>query len=228
MIWLLAGAGGLLFLYALLRAFADSTAAQARQALVLGSAILGAVLIALLLLSGRGNMALTGAILFGPAAWRWWKGYQAKQVFSRNAAEGETAVDTATLEMRLNLASGAMRGQVVQGAFAGRVLADLSQEELLELLAFCQAQDADSVPLLEAWLDRVMPQWRMSEPPPAAGPAGMDRAAALALLGLVEGAGEADIRAAHRQAMRGAHPDAGGDAALAARLNAARAFLLGD
>jgi curved DNA-binding protein CbpA len=48
------------------------------------------------------------------------------------------------------------------------------------------------------------------------------------LLGLVEGASAVDIRAAHRRAMRQAHPDAGGDGAQAARLNAARDFLLGD
>ncbi len=80
------------------------------------------------------------------------------------------------------------------------------------------------MPLLEAWLDRVAPDWRVGE----AEPSGMDRAVALSLLGLVEGASEVDIRAAHRRAMRAAHPDAGGSDAQAARLNAARDFLLGD
>ena len=221
MIWLVVGFGGLLFLWALLRAFADATPAQARQAVVLGSASLGAVLVAAMLLAGRANMALTGAVLFGPAVWRWWKGYQAKQTFSRNAAAGETAVDTATLEMRLELSTGAMRGRVVRGVFAGRMLADMATAELVALLADCQAHDQDSMPLLEAWLDRVAPEWRVAEAPPS-------RAAALELLGVVEGASEADIRAAHRRAMRAAHPDAGGSGALAARLNAARDFLLGD
>ena len=219
MIWLLAGVGGLLFLYALLRAFAQATPAQAKQALVLGSATLGAAAVALMVLAGRTNMAFTGAILFGPALWRWWKGFRAKQAFSHNAAAGETAVDTATLEMRLDLATGAMRGLVKRGAFTGQSLADLDVPRLLELLADCQAEDLESVPLLEAWLDRVAPEWRVPEPP-------LDRAAALELLGLVEGASETDIRAAHRRAMRQAHPDAGGSDAQAARLNAARDFLL--
>jgi len=225
MIWVLAGSGGLLLLYALLRAFADATPAQARHALVLGSATVGAGVVAFMLLAGRANMALTGAILFGPALWRWWKGYQAKQAFSRNAGAGETAVDTATLEMRLDLATGEMRGRVRRGAFDGQSLADLGLPQLLELLADCRAADPDSVPLLEAWLDRVAPEWRVPEP--AMEPT-MDRATALALLGLAEGAGEGDIRAAHRRAMRTAHPDAGGDDNLAARLNAARDLLLGD
>lgn len=221
MVWLIVGFGGLLLIYAALRAFAYSTPSQAKQALVVGSATLGVLVVGLLVLSGRGNLAFTPAVLFGPALWRWYRGWQAKQVFSRGAAEGETAVDTATLDMRLDLASGEMRGRVKRGPFAGQSLADMPLPRLLELLADCQAEDPDSVPLLEAWLDRVAPEWRVPAAP-------MDRAAALAVLGLVEGASEVDIRAAHRRAMRQAHPDAGGDAALAARLNAARDFLLGD
>ena len=222
MVWLVVGFGGLVFLYATLRAFAYATPGQAKQALVVGSAVLGGFVVLLLVLSGRGSMAFTGAFLFGPALWRWFKGWQAKQVFSRGAAEGETAVDTATLEMRLDLATGAMRGVVKRGPFNGQSLADMPLPRVLELLADCQAEDMESVPLLEAWLDRVAPDWRGPEVAP------LDRAAALALLGLVEGASEVDIRAAHRRAMRAAHPDAGGSDALAARLNAARDFLLGD
>lgn len=220
MIWLVGGLAAALFLYAVLRAFAYATPGQAKQALVVGCAVLGVLLVALLLLSGRGNLAFTGAFLFGPALWRWYQGWRAKQVFSRNAGEGETAVDTATLEMRLDLATGEMRGMVRRGPFSGQSLADLPLPRLLELLADCRMQDPDSVPLLEAWLDRVAPEWRVPEPP-------LDRAAALALLGLREGATGAEIRGAHRRAMRHAHPDAGGDAGLAARLNAARDLLLG-
>ncbi len=221
MAWIIGGFAVLLFLYATLRAFAYATPGQAKQALVVGSAVLGGLVVLVLVLSGRGSMAFTGAFLFGPALWRAYKGWQAKQVFSRGAGEGETAVDTATLEMRLDLATGDMRGRVKRGPFAGLSLADMALPRLLELLADCQAEDPESVPLLEAWLDRVAPDWRVPEP-------AMDRAAALALLGLREGATGAEIRGAHRRAMRHAHPDAGGDAALAARLNAARDFLLDD
>jgi curved DNA-binding protein CbpA len=54
----------------------------------------------------------------------------------------------------------------------------------------------------------------------------MGRAEALALLELAEGAGPEQIRAAHRRLMRQAHPDRGGDAERAARLNQARDLLL--
>lgn len=75
---LLAGAGGLLLLYALLRAFATATPAQVKQGLVVSGAMLGAGVVAVLLLSGRSSLAMTGLVFFGPALWRWWQGYRAR------------------------------------------------------------------------------------------------------------------------------------------------------
>ena len=101
---------------------------------------------------------------------------------------------------------------------------------MLALLEECRAADPDSVALLEAWLDRAHPDWRAE---PAAEPAAesrsgaMTRAEALEILGIAEGADEDAIRAAHRRLMRSAHPDQGGSAWLAARINAARDLLLG-
>ena len=53
------------------------------------------------------------------------------------------------------------------------------------------------------------------------------RMSALAILGLKEGASDEEIRKAHRQKMKDHHPDAGGDAEIAARINAAKDVLLG-
>jgi hypothetical protein len=55
----------------------------------------------------------------------------------------------------------------------------------------------------------------------------MSREEAYEVLGLHQGASEAEIREAHRRLMRGAHPDAGGSDWLAARINQARDILLG-
>jgi len=93
------------------------------------------------------------------------------------------------------------------------------------LLAEC-AGDAESVTLLEAWLDRERPDWREGETPPPRPDGPMTRAAALEVLGLAEGADEAAIRAAHRRLMQAAHPDRGGSDWLAARINEARDVLL--
>lgn len=56
---------------------------------------------------------------------------------------------------------------------------------------------------------------------------GMTRAEALEVLGLNEGATEAEIRAAWLRLMRTAHPDGGGSDWLAARVNQAKDVLLG-
>ncbi len=51
---------------------------------------------------------------------------------------------------------------------------------------------------------------------------------ARALLGIGEGASVDDIRAAHRRLITKVHPDAGGSAGLATRVNAARDALIAD
>ena len=54
----------------------------------------------------------------------------------------------------------------------------------------------------------------------------MSRAEALKVLGLEEGASEADIRAAHRRLIQQTHPDKGGTSYLAAKINEAKDVLL--
>ncbi|RVT97001.1 molecular chaperone DnaJ [Rhodovarius crocodyli] len=215
--WLLGGFALLALGWFGLRAFVQASPAQLGRALVWFLAVLGAALLGLMLLAGRGGTAFSALILVGPALWRWFQGWRARTAFSRAGGQ-ETGVETATLEMRLDLTTGEMRGRVRRGRFAGRDLSGLDEEGLRALLADCETTDPESVPLIEAWLDRVHPDWRSGPP--------LDEAQAFDLLNLSPGATEAEIKAAHRRAMLRAHPDHGGDEALAARLNAARDLLL--
>ena len=223
------GGAVLLATLGLLYAFAHARPAAVKTSLIWGLGTLGAVGVTAMLLSGRGASAFWALIMFGPALRQAWRGWRARRTFGRPAEAGEASgVDTETLEMRLDLGSGAMSGRVRRGAFTGRDLASLDRAELIQLLADCQALDTESVPLIEAWLDRTDPEWRDAAPPPERQRDGaMTRAEALAVLGLAEGASEAEIRAAHRRLMRSAHPDHGGSDWLATRVNEARDVLLG-
>jgi len=148
--------------------------------------------------------------------------------FSSPGAGQRTEVRTAFVEAWIDHATGDVGGRVVKGRFAGRGLDTLTDSDLLELHAEC-AGDADSLRVLESYLDRRLgTDWRKAQPPPPRGPrTDMTRDEALAILGLASGATEEDIRAAHRRLILRVHPDAGGSADLAARINRAKDVLLG-
>lgn len=227
MTWLAIGAGALLLAVLLARGFATASVATIKKAAAWTGASLGLVLLVLLVISGRAVQVIWMAALLIPLLTQVWQSWRTTRTFARGgqATPGqESRVETRTLEMVLHHDSGRMTGTVRRGRYAGADLADLDLAALRGLLADCMQEDPESVPLLEAWLDRSHPDWRTTIPE-AEGP--MTRADALAILGLENDATETEIRAAHRRLMRTAHPDRGGSAWLAARLNAARDFLLG-
>jgi hypothetical protein len=148
--------------------------------------------------------------------------------FSQPGTSQRTQVRTAFVDAWIDHATGDVGGTVLQGRFAGRTLEALADSALLELHAEC-ASDADSQRVLESYLDRRLgTEWRSTQTPPPRGPRGdMSRQEALAVLGLAEGATDEEIRAAHRRLILRMHPDAGGSAELAARINRAKDVLLG-
>lgn len=149
--------------------------------------------------------------------------------FSSPGTGQRTEVNTAFLKAWIDHASGDVGGTVLNGRFAGRTLDMLTDAELLDLRAEC-AVDADSLRVLEAYLDRRLGvDWRNTQrtPPPRGPRTDMTRDEALAVLGLPEGATTDDIKVAHRRLIQRMHPDVGGSADLAARINRAKDVLLG-
>ena len=148
--------------------------------------------------------------------------------FSSPGTGRRTEVHTAFLKAWIDHGTGDVGGTVLTGRFAGRTLDRLSDSELLDLHEECR-NDADSLRVMEAYLDRRLNvDWRTARQPPPRGPrTDMTRAEALAVLGLAEGASEEEIKAAHRRLIRRTHPDAGGTADLAARINRAKDVLVG-
>lgn len=156
--------------------------------------------------------------------------YQARTGWRGRPAGGGSAgktsqAETPWLRMTLGHETGETAGLVLQGAFRGRALAELTADELRALLAELRLNDAEGAQLLEAYLARVHPDLGAAPPPASSG--AMTREEALEILGLKEGAREAEIREAHRRLMQQMHPDRGGSDYLAAKINAARDFLLG-
>ena len=136
------------------------------------------------------------------------------------------------LMMELDLDSGEMNGLVLKGAMNGSELNQLDEEALLKLYDELE-EWPESRQLLESYLDRRVSDWRDRVNPQAGaglgtppGAGAMTEEEAYEILGLPFGAGEAEIRKAHRSLMKRVHPDTGGSAALAARLNEAKDLLL--
>jgi hypothetical protein len=137
------------------------------------------------------------------------------------------------IEMELDHDTGAMAGTVLAGAYTGRRLDEMREPELQALLAECAARDADALRLLEAYLDRRFPGWRVDadrdeDPGPDrhAKAGAMTEEEAYQILGLEPGASTEEIRRAHRTLMKKLHPDQGGTTYLAARVNGAKEILL--
>ena len=146
---------------------------------------------------------------------------------------GTSRVRSNMLAMELDLDSGAVRGQVTSGGFAGRNLDSMDDSELAALMRELEASDPDGVSLLEAYLDRRPSGGREDlkgdararhRNPPRQGAMSEDEA--YQILGLDPGAGAEEIRRAHRTLMKRVHPDQGGSDWLASRINQAKDVLL--
>lgn len=139
-------------------------------------------------------------------------------------------IKTAHLEADVDRDTGAISGTVLQGVFRGRSIERLAPAELGILWRDCRLNDPESANVIGALLDRIHPSWRedMARAEDTTGPGGkMSEREALHVLGLSVGAGEEEIRKAHRELMLKLHPDRGGSNYLAAKVNEAKDVLLG-
>ena len=152
-----------------------------------------------------------------------------------------STVATDFLRMTLDHDTGTMTGTVFRGHYAGLRLEEMGVGDLIDLLRECRAADEESARLVEAYLDRLHPDWRdeMAGASEAGGGqstrgGGQARTAsgdmtideAYAILGLKPGATPGEIKEAHRRLMVKLHPDHGGSDYLATQINRARDLLL--
>ncbi|WP_281413494.1 J domain-containing protein [Microvirga antarctica] len=204
------------------------TKAVAKAVKIVGGVLaLGAA--ALLGMKGRIDMAL---LLGGFGAWALgWSGMNLSLPWRRSKPEDLARFRSAMIEMEVDRRSGAISGAVLAGGFTGRRLGDLDQQSLQALYGECRSLDAEGAALLEAYFDRRFPGWReyaqgngdtRARPQPGA----MSKEEAYQVLGLQPGASLDEIRESYRRLMKKLHPDQGGTAHLAARVNQAREVLL--
>jgi hypothetical protein len=235
---LVAGAIAVIVFYLLLQMFrAANPAVLARAVKIAG----GVLALAVAAFTGiKGELAVAIPIgLFGAGLLGWAPfGMPGFSNFGRlfgggggKRTAGQTSqVRSRFFEMTLDHDSGALTGTIVSGPHAGH---SLEQFDLPALLGMFGELDAESIPLLESYLDRRFPAWRQNAQGDAAGrqrgaaPSGkMTDEEAYQILGLKPGAGRDEIGRAHRGLMKKLHPDQGGSTYLAARVNEAKEVLL--
>ena len=234
---LIAGVVAVVLLYSLLQMFRAANPVVLARAIKIGG---GVVALAVAAFTGlRGELAvaiplgifgagLLGWSPFGPSGF---SNIGAMFGGGRQRSPGQASrVRSQYLDMSLDHDSGELSGRIVDGPDAGR---SLDEFDLAQLMAMSAGFGAESVALLESYLDRRFPAWRQNAQGDAAG--GQRRAAtsgkmtdeeAYQILGLQPGAGRDDISRAHRALMKKLHPDQGGSTYLAARVNEAKDTLL--
>jgi DnaJ domain len=238
MLYLLGGFAVLSGLLLLIYLFVNADPARLARGLKVTGVIIAVAAVATLAISGRLAALLMPLAMLMPLLIR------VRSVLDRHrppAGGQSSTVGTAFLRMTLDHDTGTMEGTVLRGRFSGMRLAELAPADLLTLLRECRAEDEEGARLLEAYLDRLQPEWRdelAGERPGTAGAgsargssarsAGGDMSVeeAYAILGLMPGADPEAIRDAHRRLMVKLHPDHGGSDYLATKINRARDVLL--
>jgi hypothetical protein len=232
MLYLLGGfavLGGFLLLIYL---FVNADPARLARGLKLTGIIIAVVAVATLAVSGRLAALLMPLAMLMPLLIR------VRSLLDRyrppSGAQTST-VATAFLRMTLDHDTGSMQGTILRGRFAGMRLEELGPADLLALLRECRAEDEEGARLLEAYLDRVRPDWRDELAGERSGSSStgarttsgeMSVDEAYAILGLSPGADAEAIKEAHRRLMVKLHPDHGGSDYLATKINRARDVLL--
>lgn len=209
------------------RWFIQANSAQIAVVVRWGALVLGAFFLIFILVSGR--LSWLPALLF--AALPWLHRLRAVATLRKNmtgSTPGQSSsVETRYLHMSLDHDTGVMDGEVIAGTLAGRKLRELDEEQLLALLRECN-DDEQSCQLLGAYLDRMHgAEWRDQG---GSTPAGVGNAMSVEeareVLGIDAEASTKEVEEAYRKLMLKMHPDRGGSAWLAAKINRAREVLL--
>jgi hypothetical protein len=234
MLYLLGGFAVLSGFLMLVYLFVNADPARLARGLKATGVVIAILAVATLAISGRLAALLMPLAMLMPLLIR------VRSVLDRYRppSGGQTStVATPFLRMTLDHDTGSMTGTILRGQFSGMRIEELAPAALLSLLRECRAEDEEGARLLEAYLDRIHPDWRdelaggrgsgSSGGSSARSTSGdMTVEEAYAILGLSPGADTEAIKEAHRRLMVKLHPDHGGSDYLATKINRARDVLL--
>lgn len=202
--------------------------------IILGSAVVGVIILTLMGKMHWIGAALTGLLVLArqtlPLLIRLLPVLGSLRGQSTSAQGKQSEVCSQILKMSLDHDTGRLSGVVLEGPYKDWLLDELNREQLEELMAHCQREDADSVQLLASYLEQRFPdetdQTCQAGQRPGQPSAGLSRTEALAILGLNDQADRNEIISAHRTLIQKLHPDRGGNDYLAAKINEAKDYLL--
>lgn len=149
--------------------------------------------------------------------------------FNRYRQNRHSSMQTPFIRLQVDLMTGALQGEVLQGHYKGEKLQLMSMAQLLSLLDECRDADEKSALLLMSYLDRAHEGWsgdREEAFKPSATGTRMSQQQARDILGVSESSSKKDINKAHKRLMQKLHPDRGGSDYLAQQINQARDVLL--
>jgi len=203
--------------------------------IILGSAVVGVIILTLMGKMHWIGAALTGALVLArkmlPLLIRFLPMLGSLRGQNTHAAGKQSEVASRILTSALGPDSGGLSGVVREGTYRDWLLEELNREQLDDLMAFCQREDADSAQLLASYLEQRFPDEpgtnENAQHQDSGHSSGLTRAEALSVLGLADDATDEDIVSAHRALIQKLHPDRGGNDYLAAKINEAKDFLLG-
>ena len=232
MLYLLGGFAVLSGFLMLVYLFVNADPARLARGLKVTGIVIAVLAVATLAISGRLAALLMPIAMLMPLLIR------VRSVLDRfrpPSGSQTSTVATPFLRMTLDHDTGSMTGTILNGRFSGMRVEELGTADLLVLLRECRAEDEEGARLLEAYLDRVQPDWRDELAGERAGRSSSGARStsgdvtveeAYAILGLAPGADDEQVKEAHRRLMVKLHPDHGGSDYLATKINRARDVLL--
>src|SRR5207253_7396278 len=157
MLYLLGGFAVLSGFLLLVYLFVNADPARLARGLKVTGIVIAVAAVATLAISGRLAALLVPVAMLMPLLVR----VRAVLDRYRTPAGGQTStVATSFLRMTLDHDTGSMTGTILRGRFSGMRVEELGMADLLALLRECRAEDEEGARLLEAYLDRLHPDWR--------------------------------------------------------------------